>query len=327
MSEIDLSQKLDLLKKYGLRTIELLGIGGTSEVTLVENQEGARFALKRLLGQYRAQRLWRDRLLLEGVHLTMARSNRVITCREVLSVPLPQSLIKISVDQDPSALPLSARKEVALLLDFVPGVHLRALLKEAHRTKNPLKYDEIASMIWDISRGLKALHEAERGRGRSCPITHGDLSPTNIMLDRTGAAILIDLSSAKSELTPEDGLIRPGKRAYSSPGRLEGEEEAIEGDLYALACIWFELITGSVPKISHNELSWRALHEAGWPIMWAKIVYGLLSDAPQVRLRMIEHLNRESLWGEDRQSHADQLKEARLSLASRVRSVTDRRQS
>ena len=53
MSAIDLSDKLDLFKRHNLKELGLLGIGGTSEVLLVEDQLGQRFALKRLLGQYR----------------------------------------------------------------------------------------------------------------------------------------------------------------------------------------------------------------------------------------------------------------------------------
>ena len=319
MSSPTLNTRLDLYERYRLRPIHLLGIGGTSEVTLVEVQGGERYALKRLLGQYRSQREWRDSILLEGVHLSMVRSNRVIRCHQVLTVPIPESLIKISVDEDPSAQPLSARQEVALLMDYISGVHLRAILKVAQRHTLPFSHDEIASMIWDIFRGLKALHRVKRGKSKPCPIAHGDLSPTNIMIREDGSAILIDLSSASSVLSSDNLLRRPGKLAYLSPGQQRGEEEGVEGDLYALACIWIELVTGSLLKVDHKSISWRQFHEAGWPIQWAKIVYGLLSPFPQVRAKMIVYLTREALWGGSRDEHSLRQKHARSSLRHRVK--------
>ncbi len=321
MSDLDLSKKLDLFKRYKLKELCLLGIGGTSEVLLVEDEHGKRFALKRLLGQYRSLREWRDSILIEGVHLTMIQSNRVIRCDEVLTVPLPQAFIKVSIESDPSGSGLGARQEIALLTEYVEGVHLRALLKRIQKDQAPLDEDEIASLIWDISRGLEALHTASRGRGSICPITHGDLSPTNIMIKRDGSAILIDLSSSKSELSKESILRRPGKLSYLSPGAINGEEEGIETDLYALGCIWFELITGRVPKFNQSQVrppSWTQLQQAGWPLMWAKLVSSLLSPFPQVRSQVNELLNRTSIWGKDKKSHQQKLRKARLSLAKRV---------
>ena len=196
MSNFDLSDQLDLFKRHNLKELALLGIGGTSEVLLVEDETGQRFALKRLLGQYRNQRAWRDSILIEGVHLSLVRSNRVMICHEVLSVPLPEAFIKESVESDPNGSSLSARQEVALLTEYVEGVHLRALLKRIQVGQAPLSQAEVASLIWDIYRRLNALHNASRGKLGKCPITHGDLSPTNIMIKRDGSAILIDLSSS-----------------------------------------------------------------------------------------------------------------------------------
>ena len=213
---------------------------GRGEVTLVEDKGGRDMRLRDSSANTGLSVNGGDSILLEGVHLSMVRSNRVIRCHQVLTVPIPESLIKISVDEDPSAQPLSARQEVALLMDYISGVHLRAILKVAQRHTLPFSHDEIASMIWDIFRGLKALHRAKRGKSKPCPIAHGDLSPTNIMIREDGSAILIDLSSASSVLSTDNILRRPGKLAYLSPGQQRGEEEGVEGDLYALACIWIE---------------------------------------------------------------------------------------
>lgn len=321
MTNLNLNDKLDLFKRYKLKNLALLGIGGTSEVLLVEDQKGKRYALKRLLGQYRSERAWRDSVLIEGVHLSLVQSNRVIRCYEVLSVPLPEAFIKDSIESDPSGSSLSARQEVALLTQYVEGVHLRALLKRIQYGQAPLSQAEVASIIWDISRGLSALHRASRGKGSKCPITHGDLSPTNIMIKRDGSAIIIDLSSSYSELNKEGILRRPGKRAYLSPGAKAGHVEGVDSDLYALGCIWFELITGCVPKFNQQDQvlpNWRIFHQAGWPKPWSQLVAGLLSPFPQNRSSTHELLDRYALWGEDKAQHQFLHTQARTSLARRV---------
>lgn len=321
MSDLNLNDKLDLLSRYKLKALALIGVGGTSEIFLVENEEGERFALKRLLGQYRTKREWRDSILLEGVHLTMVQSNRVIKCMEVLRIPIPQALIKISIDTDPSSKPMSARQEIALLLEYIEGAHLRALYKRISQGSKAFTKDETASVIWDISRGLEALHTAIRGKEKPCPITHGDLSPTNIMIQRDGSALLIDLSSSTSDLTMESVIRRPGKQAYLSLKSQEGENEGVEGDLYALGCVWFELITGAVPSSTPHAHSWRSLQDSGWPSGWAKLVSGLLSPFPQNRTLAFEKLDRQSLWGKDKKAHAPRREAARQSLAQRVAEV------
>lgn len=321
----NLTEQLDIFKRYELTPVKLIGVGGTSEVLLVQDETGKLFALKRLLGQYRNQRAWRDSILLEGVHLTMIQSNRVIHCEKVLTVPIPQALIKVSLDSDPSGQAYSARQEVALLLEYVEGVHLRALHKRIEQGQAPYSQDEVASIIWDVYRGMKALHEAERGKERPCPITHGDLSPTNIMIKKDGSAILIDLSSSSSELNMPSVIQRPGKAAYLSPGVKAGEDEGIERDYYALGCLWFELVTGHLKPLKEGPPAWRDLEAQGWPKRWAKLIVGLLSPLPQVRSQLIENFNRDILWGKDRKTHSNKRASARQKLLQRAQEAESAR--
>ena len=161
----------------------------------MRNAEGERFALKRLLSRFRMSRAHRDAILLEGVHLSLVRSPKVIHCHDLLSLPLPEALIQRDLTRDPSAMPESARQEIALLLDLVDGAHLRSLLKSISHgigpIQAPLQREEVASIISDLAQGIHALHNARRGSGKLCPITHGDLSPTNAIVRQDGVTVLI----------------------------------------------------------------------------------------------------------------------------------------
>ena len=320
VESVALQTHLHPLMKRGLTVERLLGIGGTSEVVLARDKSGKAYALKRLLGQFRNDRMRRDAILFEGVHLSLAHSSKVINCLELLTLPLPTALIQKNASRDPSALSASARHEIALLLEYIEGIHLRSILKSASRTSPPLQPEEIASLIYDISQGLRSLHQAKRSEGRLCPITHGDLSPTNILLGMNGAAKLIDLSSSSSQLNRHCDYLRPGKLNYLSPGRRRGESEGTAGDLYALGAVWFELVTGMLPPVD-QQIRRSALRRAGWPSKWAKLVSGLLSPSIYEREDSFHRLSRTSLWGSDRANHHERKKIARRSLAVRVRRV------
>lgn len=318
-----LEVQLNPLTQRGIEVEGLLGVGGTSEVLRVRNAEGERFALKRLLGHFRMSRAHRDALLFEGVHLSLVRSPKVIRCHELLSLPLPEALIQRDLTRDPSAEPESARQEITLLLDLIDGAHLRSLLKSiSHgfgRRAEPLQREEVASIVSDLAQGIYALHRARRAADKLCPITHGDLSPTNVMIRQDGVAVIIDLSSATSALTRDHAHPRPGKRAYLSPARLRGELEGPPSDLYALGVIWFELVTQSQPP-PNVRIRASALTRAGWPPSWSELVEGLLSPAPVEREEALKHIGKQALWGS--RGRSDELKMiARRTLGARVRSL------
>ena len=317
VESIALQTHLHPLMRRGLTVERLLGIGGTSEVALARDRTGKTFALKRLLGQFRNDRMRRDAILFEGVHLSLTQSSKVIRCQELLTLPLPTALIQKNTSRDPSALSASARHEIALLLEYIEGIHLRSIIKSTSRKYPPLQPEEIASLIYDMSQGLRSLHQAKRSQGRVCPITHGDLSPTNILLRLNGAATLIDLSSASSQLNRHCDYLRPGKLNYLSPGRRRGEDEGPAGDLYALGVIWFELVTGALPPLD-QQIRRSVLKRAGWPSKWARSVAGLLSPSIHQREESFNKLGRATLWGDDYANHHDRKRIARRSLAVRV---------
>ena len=312
---------LDPLTRYGLKPKKLLGVGGTSEVILVEDEQGRHFAMKRLLGPYRSQRMWRDAIFFEGFHLSLLSSRRVLRCHRILTHPLPEAIIR-SLDEGEQleGTRITSQEEVSLLLEHVDGVHLRTVLKQSKREQYPLEQMEVASLIWDIYHGLKVLHSAQRPGDRPCPITHGDLSPTNIMLRADGSGVLIDLSSSCSQLNHSHSYLRRGKPKYQSPvlSDVMRHSERVTGDLYSMGRIWLELVTGQLPS-QDIPISFRSLKGAGWPPRWARAVSGLTSENHLWRLQAFNELGRNVIWGEPRSAHQSYKRVARSSLATRVR--------
>ncbi|MEM9488637.1 MAG: AAA family ATPase, partial [Myxococcota bacterium] len=79
---------------------------------------------------------------------------------------------------------------------------------------------------------------------------HRDLKPQNILLDDDGVVRLLDFGLASRvdrsvAISRGGGLV--GTLAYMSPEQCRGEEATPASDLYALGCMMFELLTGTLP--------------------------------------------------------------------------------
>jgi serine/threonine protein kinase len=90
-----------------------------------------------------------------------------------------------------------------LVLDWVGGVNLARLLTDEGRPGLP-----VSSVLHWVARTADALTVLHRHG-----VVHGDVKPANLILDRDGRIVLVDLgsSSAPPTSTPRGGLLRvPG---------------------------------------------------------------------------------------------------------------------
>ncbi|UHQ56545.1 bifunctional protein-serine/threonine kinase/phosphatase [Microbulbifer sp. YPW16] len=126
------------------------------------------------------------------------------------------------------------------LMEYVDGRTL-----ESWMTKNRFpKPAEAFRIIREVAAGLAAFHQQET--------IHQDLKPANIMLDRAGRAKIVDFGSVYIAGSAE--VFRPlehpgalGTASYSDPHYILGRNTGIQGDIYALATIAYELFTGELP--------------------------------------------------------------------------------
>ncbi len=98
-------------------------------------------------------------------------------------------------------------------------------------------------------------------------IVHGDLKPGNVIVTKTGDVKVIDFGIARlvSGAQHSAGEIpfseRPGARAYTpryaSPQVLERQAPDARDDVYGLACIAYELLTGHRPFAAMTSLQAR----------------------------------------------------------------------
>ncbi len=119
---------------------------------------------------------------------------------------------------------------------FIDGVDLGSVIKTA-RPALELALD----IAEQLCAGLEAAHQAG--------VVHCDLKPANIMVDKTGAAYLMDFGLACS--LDADQYKAPGMMIgtieYMSPEQATGKDADHRSDIFTLGIVLCELFTGERP--------------------------------------------------------------------------------
>lgn len=126
------------------------------------------------------------------------------------------------------------------LMEFVQGISLEQWIKNNHFPKPKVAFN----LVEQIAKGLAAFHKMET--------IHQDLKPGNILIDQYNQVKVVDFGSVFVAGLAEvfiplehEGVL--GTATYSDPKYLLGKNTGVQGDLYALATITYEIFTGKLP--------------------------------------------------------------------------------
>jgi len=109
---------------------------------------------------------------------------------------------------------------------------------------DPVDRLPLPQALYLFGQVCSALHHAH-SRG----VVHRDLKPTNILIQDSKTVKLLDFGLAR--LKDDTTLTLPGQAlgtaAYMAPEVGRGEEAGPAADIYALGCLFFQLLTGMLP--------------------------------------------------------------------------------
>jgi serine/threonine-protein kinase len=162
---------------------------------------------------------------------------------------------------------VEVQEELFLVMDYVDGVTLAALLSELNAAERQLPVAVAVSIVSSLLRGLHAAHETQDEHGRPLHIVHRDVSPQNVMISRSGHVKVLDFGVAKalghSQHTAAGAA--PGKLAYMSPEQVCGEQSSPRTDVFAAGVVLWETLAGkrlfSRPGLAESELLWAVIHK------------------------------------------------------------------
>jgi len=208
--------------------VDVVGKGGMGEVyEAYDNEIGRTVALKIIKSQYADDRNYR---------LRFERESRVAA--------------KL---QEPHVIPIHGVGEIdgCLFIDMrlVRGTDLQTMLAE-----RPLDPERAVAIVSQIAAALDAAH-AEG-------LLHRDVKPQNILVTPADFAYLVDFGIA--EVIGDTRLTQAGARigswAYMAPERFADKQLTPAVDIYSLACVLYECLTGALPFATGSQQAVIAAH-------------------------------------------------------------------
>ena len=201
----------DTLLAGRYRVVERLGSGGMATVFLAEDERlGRKVAVKRLHS--------------DSPEDSSLRFQREAKLGASLSHPNLVTVFDTVADDE----------GVLIVMEYVEGDSLAGVLADKER----LDPDKVVSVVKAVAAALDYAHENG--------IVHRDVKPANILLTPSGAVKLVDLGIAnaadRTQITSAGTVL--GTPSYMAPEQLDGGALTPAVDIYALAVVAYEALTG-----------------------------------------------------------------------------------
>lgn len=139
-----------------------------------------------------------------------------------------------------------------LVMDYVPGEDLRALMLNARRRKTFLKESDVLNWASQLADALTYLHSQEP------PIVHRDIKPSNLKVMPRGLLKLVDFGLVKV-LAPNEvtiTVIQGQGTALYTPLEQYGGDSAhtdVRSDIYAFGATLYHLLTNEAPAEARSR--------------------------------------------------------------------------
>jgi YVTN family beta-propeller protein len=173
---------------------------------------------------------------------------------------LRESRLAAGLDH-PNVIPIyeagDADGRLFIAMRYVDGTDLKALL----RREGALAPAHAIGIAAQLADALDAAHR----RG----LVHRDVKPSNVLIDEQDGrehCYLADfgLTQSVSDRGPTDGRLM-GTLDYVSPEQIRGDEVDGRADVYALGCLVFEALTGTLPFSGASDTALVFAHLAEEP--------------------------------------------------------------
>ncbi|NUU25454.1 MAG: serine/threonine protein kinase [Streptomycetaceae bacterium] len=173
--------------------------------------------------------------------------------------------------------------DLFLVMEFLEGRSLDEVLRHGR-----LPYQDACGIGTQLCAALTHAHDAG--------VVHRDLKPSNVMVCSDGRVVIMDFGIAKDvgadrRLTATGVMI--GTPLYMAPEMILGTQLTASADLYALGCLMYEMVGGTLPfppegqlislilaKISSDAPSLSTVAAPGVPWELVSLVDQLLTRDP-----------------------------------------------
>ncbi|HET9874981.1 MAG TPA: serine/threonine-protein kinase PknD [Mycobacterium sp.] len=212
--------------------------------TELDSQVGSRF------GPYQLERLLGRSAVGEVYAAEDTREHRMVALKLISEQLSGDAVFRTRMEHqaeaagqltEPHVVPVDECGEIDgrlyLEMRLIDGTDLATLLERS----GPLSPPRAVAVVHQVAAALDAAHSAG--------VTHLDVKPENILITDDDAAYLVDFGIACAAFDPglAEAATTIGTYNYMAPERLTGDDVSQLADVYALACVLVECLTGSPP--------------------------------------------------------------------------------
>jgi serine/threonine-protein kinase len=134
--------------------------------------------------------------------------------------------------------------ELYMAMEYVDGTTGARLVRAVAARGEEIPLDVCLYVTLSILRALEYAHLARDEEGKPLSLVHRDVSPGNVLIDRSGAVKLTDFGIARAaeiERRTDAGQLK-GKLGYMSPEQVVGRELDARSDIFTLGIVLGEML-------------------------------------------------------------------------------------
>ena len=140
-------------------------------------------------------------------------------------------------------------------MEHIDGRDVRRILRQARKVTGPPNINVTLAMLIQLCDALEYAHTRHDEHGEPLGLVHRDVSPSNLLVTKSGHLKVIDFGIAKAQsqqLRTQTGRVK-GKLAYMAPEAISGKELDSRSDIFSVGVIAHELLTARPLFASKNE--------------------------------------------------------------------------
>lgn len=150
-------------------------------------------------------------------------------------------------------------EQQSIIMEFIEGATLGQSVRE-----QPVDEARALDIVAQVAEAMEEAHAAK--------LIHGDLKPSNLMLDLSGRVRIMDFGLARKIDPQATEVALPeettGTIAYLAPELLVGSPPNEQSDVYSLGVVLYEMLNGARPFAHLNGLALAAAHIQSSSDLW-----------------------------------------------------------